>query len=270
MSDAPPPNTPPDGPRGPSAPRRKMRADQLLVERGLCESRSRAQALILAGEVVAGDAMAGEARVDKAGQNLWSDVPLRLKTQQRFVSRGGDKLEGALEDFGFEPRDLRVADVGASTGGFTDCVLSRGAREVIAIDVGHGQLAEKLVRDRRVTSLERTNARHLTTEQIGGTVDLAVVDASFIGLGLLLPALAAIVRSGGHLLALVKPQFEVGREEASRSAGVIRDAAVRQRAIDGVIEELAPHGFILLKDAPCRVPGPKGNVEHFVLAVRQA
>ncbi len=252
-----------------SAPRRKVRADQLLVERGICDSRSRAQALILAGEVVAGDASTGEARVEKAGQNLWSDVPLRLKTQQRFVSRGGDKLEGALADFGFDPAGLRVADVGASTGGFTDCVLSHGARAVVAIDVGHGQLAEKLRSDPRVTSLERTNARHLTPAQLGGAVDLVVVDASFIGLGLLLPALAAIVQSGGHLLALVKPQFEVGREEATRSAGVIRDPAVRKRAIDRVIGELAPHGFTLQNDAPCRVPGPKGNVEHFILAVRQ-
>lgn len=252
-----------------SAPRRKVRADQLLVERGLCGSRSRAGALILAGEVVAGDASTGEARVEKAGQNLWSDVPLRLKTQARFVSRGGDKLDGALADFGFAPAGLRVADVGASTGGFTDCVLSHGAREVVAIDVGHGQLAEKLRSDPRVFSLERTNARHLTAEQIGGVVDLAVVDASFIGLGLLLPALAAIVRDGGHLLALIKPQFEVGRDEATRSAGVIRDPDVRQAAIDRVLAELTPAGFERAADAPCRVPGPKGNVEHFVLAVRQ-
>lgn len=242
---------------------KKERADQLLVLRGLAESRARAQALILAGEV-----FSGERRVEKSGDRLPTDAPLRVRERQKYVSRGGMKLEGALLDLGFSPQDLLVADIGASTGGFTDCVLQHGARRVYAVDVGHGQLAEKLRQDPRVISLERTNARHLTPELVEGGVDLAVVDASFIGLGKLLPALAAIVKPGGSLLALVKPQFEVGRELATRHAGVVRDETVRARAIQRVLGEVQRHGFSVQADARCRVAGPKGNVEHFCLARR--
>jgi 23S rRNA (cytidine1920-2'-O)/16S rRNA (cytidine1409-2'-O)-methyltransferase len=219
--------------------------------------------MILAGEVVA-----GETRVEKAGQLLWSDVPLRLKARERYVSRGGDKLDGALSDLAFEPAGLTAADVGASTGGFTDCLLGRGVRLVYAIDVGQGQLAEKLRQDPRVVSLERTNARNLTADEVGGGVELAVVDASFISLDKLLPALARIVVPRGHLLALIKPQFEVGREEASRSAGVVRDERLRSEAVVRVLGAIAESGFEVLGDARSRVAGPKGNVEHFALARR--
>ena len=244
----------------------KCRADQLVVAQGLAETRSRAQALIMAGEVFFSE----DQRVEKAGQMLPGDAVLRVRNNQKYVSRGGLKLEGALIDTGFEPRGLVAADIGASTGGFTDCLLESGATRVYAVDVGHGQLAEKLRQDERVVVMERTNARHLCAEDLGGGVDLTVVDASFIGLGQLLPALSRITKPGGHLLALIKPQFEVGRAEASRHAGVIRDPVVRQQAVDKVIAEVAAAGFDPVVDHPCRLPGPKGNVEHFILARRHA
>jgi 23S rRNA (cytidine1920-2'-O)/16S rRNA (cytidine1409-2'-O)-methyltransferase len=233
----------------------------LLVQQGLSESRSRAAALILAGEV-----FSGETRIEKAGQQLASDAPLRVREKQKYVSRGGLKLEGALEDTGFDPSGLLVADIGASTGGFTDCVLSRGASRVFAVDVGQGQLAEKLRRDPRVVVMERTNARTLTAESVEGGVDLVVVDASFIGLDKLLPAITAITKPAGYLLALIKPQFEVGREEATRSGGVIKDPVVRRQAIERALSQVNEAGFTTLSEHPCRLPGPKGNVEHFVLA----
>jgi 23S rRNA (cytidine1920-2'-O)/16S rRNA (cytidine1409-2'-O)-methyltransferase len=242
----------------------KVRADQLLVDLGLVENRSRAQALILAGEIFIGD----DVRVEKAGQQLRRDTELRVREQQKYVSRGGLKLEGALADCGCDPNGLTVADVGASTGGFTDCVLLRGARRVFAIDVGHGQLAEKLRQDERVHVMERTNARHLKLEDVDGGVDLVVVDASFISLDKLLVAIFEIIRPGGHLLALIKPQFEVGRAEATKHAGVIRDPDVRQKAISGVLDQVKLRGFEPINDHPCRIPGPKGNVEHFVYAHR--
>lgn len=244
--------------------KQKIRADQLLVEQGLAENRSRAQALIMAGEV-----FAGELKVEKAGQTLSTDLVLRIRNLQKYVSRGGIKLEGALSDSGFDPTGLVAADIGASTGGFTDCLLQHGAARVFAIDVGHGQLAGRLRNDPRVVVMERTNARTLTAEQVGGGVDLVVVDASFIGLGKLLPALAACLIPGGHLLALIKPQFEVGREEATRHAGVIRDPILRQKAVDKVCAEVETSGFSLLSNHRCRLPGPKGNVEHFILAQRE-
>lgn len=243
-------------PKGP-----KMRADQILVERGLVSSRSRAQALILAGEV-----FSDNRRIEKAGEQLRADTPLRVREQQKYVSRGGLKLEGAFLDTGFDPAGLVVADIGASTGGFTDCVLSRGATKVYAVDVGHGQLAEKLRQDGRVIVMERTNARHLVAENVGGGVDMVVVDASFISIEKLLDAIARITKPGGHLLALIKPQFEVGRDEATRGGGVIRDSTIRQRAVTDAILQVEAHGFRRISDYPCRVHGPKGNVEHFVLA----
>lgn len=246
----------------------KARADVLLVSQGLAPTRSRAQALILAGEV-----FQGERRVEKPGALLPDDAELTVRARQKYVSRGGLKLEGALADLGFDPSGARAADIGASTGGFTDCLLQHGAAHVYAIDVGHGQLAHKLTQDPRVTVLDRTNARHLQPDQVGGGVDLVVVDASFISLDKLLPAIAALLRPAPtapqtpkHLLALVKPQFEVGRAEAQRGQGVIRDPEVRRRAIENVLAEMRRGGFEILGECPCRVAGPKGNVEHFVLA----
>ncbi len=219
----------------------------------------------MAGEVFFG----ADQRVEKAGQMLPADAVIRVRNIQKYVSRGGLKLEGALDDTGFDPSDLVAADVGASTGGFTDCLLQRGASRVFAIDVGHGQLAEKLRQDTRVINLERTNARHISVDHVGGGVDLTVVDASFIGLGKLLEAISTVTKPGGHLLALIKPQFEVGREEASRSAGVIRDPKVRQAAIDKVIGQVDQQGFEPLSDHRCHIKGPKGNLEHFIFARRR-
>jgi 23S rRNA (cytidine1920-2'-O)/16S rRNA (cytidine1409-2'-O)-methyltransferase len=256
-----PPGKPPPATGKSGAPRGKQRVDVLLVERGLAPTRAKAQALVLAGEVFRGDE-----RVEKPGLLVPPDTELTVRSRQKYVSRGGLKLEGALADLGFSPTGLRAADVGASTGGFTDCLLQHGAAHVYAIDVGQGQLAHKLTTDERVSVLDRTNARHLAPEQVGGGVELVVVDASFISLEKLLPAISHLLLPGGHLLALIKPQFEVGRAEAQRSRGVIRDPELRDSAISAVLGAVRDAGFELLGDCPCRVPGPKGNVEHFVLA----
>lgn len=244
----------------------KVRADQLLVTKGLAPSRAKAQALVLAGKVFVGDA-----RVEKAGAMLADDAPIAVRGDDHpYVSRGGVKLAGALDAFGVDPTDKACVDLGASTGGFTDCLLQRGAARVAAVDVGYGQLAHKLRVDSRVLVLERKNAKTLEPEQLGGLADLVVVDASFIGLGKLLPAVARITKPGGELVALVKPQFEVGREEAARSRGVVKDAAVRTRAIESVAQEVKAAGFELLGTTDSTLPGPKGNVEAFVYARRQS
>jgi 23S rRNA (cytidine1920-2'-O)/16S rRNA (cytidine1409-2'-O)-methyltransferase len=193
-----------------------------LVEKGLAKSRSQAQALLLAGRVYR-----GEERVEKAGTLLGDDEALSVRQFSQFVSRGGDKLEGALKELQLDVAGAVAADIGASTGGFSDCLLQRGAKKVFAIDVGHGQLAEKLRQDERVVVMERTNARHLTTDTLGEAMDLVVVDASFISLELLLEPILNIMRPGAGLLALVKPQFEVGKQEAARHKGVIKDEALR-------------------------------------------
>src|SRR6478752_4447169 len=228
---------------------KKQRVDVLLVERGLAETRAKAQSLVLAGEV-----FRGEERVDKPGTLLHSDTQLSVRSREKYVSRGGLKLEGALADLGFDPTGLVAADVGASTGGFTDCLLQHGAQKVYAIDVGHGQLAEKLRQDPRVVVMDRTNARQLTAESFPEPIGLTLVDASFISLDKLLPAIAAFLPSGGRLLALIKPQFEVGREEATRSRGVVSDEAVRSEAVARALAHVEAAGFSLVGDARCRVP----------------
>jgi 23S rRNA (cytidine1920-2'-O)/16S rRNA (cytidine1409-2'-O)-methyltransferase len=244
----------------------KVRADQLLVDKKLAPSRTRAQALILGGRVYV-----GEARVEKAGAMLPADAPIALREEDHpYVSRGGVKLAGALDAFGVDPSGKRCVDLGASTGGFTDCLLQRGAASVAAVDVGYGQLAHSLRTDPRVLVLERTNARSLEASQIGGEVDLCVVDASFIGLGKLLDAIARLLQPRGELVALIKPQFEVGREEAARSRGVVRDPEIRRAAIDGAVREVESAGFDVLGTADCVIPGPKGNLEAFVHARRGA
>jgi 23S rRNA (cytidine1920-2'-O)/16S rRNA (cytidine1409-2'-O)-methyltransferase len=244
---------------------RKNRLDQSLVTRGLARTRSEAQALVLSGVVYVGGA-----REDKAGTFVADDADLEIRgSRSRFVSRGGDKLDGALEHFALDVQDMRCLDVGASTGGFTDCLLQRGARQVIAVDVGYGQLAHALRVDPRVVVMERTNARSLDEPAIGGAVDLTVVDASFIGLGKLAPALARCTREGGDLVALVKPQFEVGRKEASRGKGVVRDPEVRAGAIAAAVSSLIVEGFVIRGQCDSTVAGPKGNVEAFVWATRR-
>src|SRR4051794_10061734 len=238
----------------------KARIDQLLVTRGLAPSRARAQAMVLAGNV-----FVGGARVDKAGTMVPEDAAIEVRgAEHPYVSRGGVKLAGALDAFAIDVTGLACLDVGASTGGFTGCLLQRGAARVVAVDVGYGQLAHKLRVDARVVVMERTNARDLQPTAIGGPSDLTVVDASFIGLAKLADAIARCTRPGGQLVALVKPQFEVGREEASRGKGVVRDPEVRARAIAEAARAVSETGFAILGQTDCVIEGPKGNREAFV------
>jgi len=241
----------------------KRRIDLLLVERELAPTRAQAQALILAGKVFTGDR-----RIDKAGTELDPNIELIVREPERFVSRGGHKLEGALDALACRVEGAICADVGASTGGFTDCLLQRGASKVYAIDVGHGQLAHKIASDPRVVVMDRSNARHLTPEVFSDRLDLVVVDASFISLEKLLPAISSWMTPGTRLLAMIKPQFEVGRDEARKSRGVIRDQSVRSAAIEHVLGAIRDSGFDVRGGADSDVPGPKGNVEYFVLAIK--
>jgi 23S rRNA (cytidine1920-2'-O)/16S rRNA (cytidine1409-2'-O)-methyltransferase len=240
----------------------KTRLDQVLVSRGLAPSRARAQAVVLAGSV-----FVGGVRVDKAGSLVADDAEVEVRgADHPYVSRGGVKLAGALDAFARDVRGLRCLDLGASTGGFTDCLLQRGATTVVAVDVGYGQLAHKLRVDPRVVVMERTNGRNLDAAAIGGAVDLTVVDASFIGLGALLPAIARCTRPDGDLVALVKPQFEVGRDQASRGRGVVRDDALRAEAVAAVREAAMATGFHVQAQIDSVLAGPKGNREVFLLA----
>ena len=241
---------------------KRVRADLLLVERALAPSREKARALIGAGVVFA----AGQ-RVDKAGDLVPKEIALEVRGNPiPFVSRGGVKLEGAIAALGVEVRGAVCADFGASTGGFTDCLLQRGAARVHAIDVGYGQLHEKLRRDPRVVVRERTNARHLDAASLGGPIDLVVIDASFIGLGKLLPAAAAVLGPSGTILAMVKPQFEVGPKGLDK--GVVRDPALRQRAIEAVAEEARGLGLSERGRVDSSLPGPDGNLEAFLWLAR--
>jgi 23S rRNA (cytidine1920-2'-O)/16S rRNA (cytidine1409-2'-O)-methyltransferase len=238
---------------------KKQRADLTLLALGLAPSRERARALILAGQVFAGDR-----RIDKAGDLIAEGTALRVRGEDHpYVSRGGVKLAGALDAFGIDPAGVTAADIGASTGGFTDCLLQRGAARVYAIDVGYGQLHDKLRRDSRVVVMERVNARYLTPQSLPEQVDWIVIDASFIGLGKLLPAARTLLRDGGRVVALIKPQFEVGRESVGKG-GVVRDAAARSGAIEGVIEGVKALGLTVEGQADSVLSGPEGNLEHFV------
>ncbi len=240
----------------------KKRVDVVLVAQGKVETRARAQAFVMAGRV-----RIGGVRIDKPGTIVSIDAALDVDAEQTYVSRGGHKLEGALASFaalGLDVRHKIAADFGASTGGFVDCLLQRGATRVHAIDVGHGLLHERLRQDARVILHERTNARTLDPTLLGEQVELVVIDASFIGLAKLLDAARAVLVPGGELLALIKPQFEAGREEVSRGQGVIRDEEVRTRIVMEVLEQVRGAGFEVLGDAACVLTGPKGNREHFV------
>jgi 23S rRNA (cytidine1920-2'-O)/16S rRNA (cytidine1409-2'-O)-methyltransferase len=236
------------------------RLDQVLVERGLAETRARAQALVLAGEVWSGDK-----RLDKAGQRVADDAPLEVKGRDHpYVSRGGLKLAHGLAHFRIDPRDKVALDIGASTGGFTDVLLRAGARRVYAVDVGHGQLAWKLRQDPRVVVLEQFNARHLGHAQIPEPVDLIVCDASFIGLELVLPPALALAAPGAELVALIKPQFEVGKGRVGKG-GVVRDPALHQEVCARIAAWLgARPGWQVLGVTPSPIRGPEGNVEFLI------
>lgn len=233
------------------------------MERGLAPSRAKAQALILAGQVVVGDQ-----RVDKPGAPVLFDAELRLKGEVLpFVSRGGLKLEGALKTLGLDVANAVAADIGASTGGFTDCLLQRGARRVYALDVGYGQLHEKMRTDPRVISRERVNARYLTEAELPEPLDVLVIDVSFISLKLVLPAVLLRLKVGGLLVALVKPQFEAGRENVGKG-GVVRDVAARKAAIDGVVEFARAAGLEVIGLLDSSITGPAGNLEALLAARR--
>ena len=242
----------------------KVRADQLLVQRGLAESRTRAQALILSGNVFVSDR-----RVSKAGDLLAEDVELTVKGRDHpWVSRGGIKLDHGLTHFGFDVAGAVALDVGSSTGGFTDVLLSRGATRVYAVDVGTNQLAWKLRSDPRVVVHEQTNARDLTPDIIPEPVDIVVCDASFIGLSKVLDAALDLAKPGAKLVALVKPQFEAGRDEVGKG-GVVRDPAVHQRVCDEAAEWVRSKGWTVLGIEPSPITGPEGNVEFLLGAVKE-
>jgi 23S rRNA (cytidine1920-2'-O)/16S rRNA (cytidine1409-2'-O)-methyltransferase len=238
----------------------KKRADLLLVERGLSESRNKASALILAGKV-----FSGERRIEKAGEQLAEDLPLELRGQDHpWVSRGGVKLARALEHFGIDPAGRICLDIGVSTGGFTDVLLARGASKVYAVDVGRGQLAWKLRQDSRVLLSEGCNARHLTREQVSEPPSLIVCDTSFIGLASVLGASLLLAAPGAELVALIKPQFEVGREGVGKG-GIVRDPALRAEACKNVADWLAQQpGWRVLGIIESPIAGAEGNIEYLI------
>lgn len=239
----------------------KSRVDQILVERGLAESRARAQALILAGHV-----FSGERKIEKAGQAIDLEAPLEVRGRDHpWVSRGGIKLAHGLDHFGWDVTAAVAIDVGSSTGGFTDVLLSRGACRVYAVDSGTNQLAWKLRQDPRVIVLEKTNARHLTPDIIPEPIDLIVCDASFIGLAKVLERPMTFAKSGARLLALIKPQFEAGREEVGKG-GVVRDPAVHLRVCLEVEHWLTTMGWSSLGIEQSPITGPEGNVEFLIAA----
>ncbi len=236
----------------------KQRLDQRLVSEGLAETRTRAEALIRAGRVLVDDSP-----VEKPGTRVADAASVRLRGgQRRFASRGGEKLAGALEDLRVDPAGRLCLDVGASTGGFTDCLLQAGARHVVAVDVGYGQLDAGLRADPRVTVLERTNARKLAPQELPGVPQLVTVDVSFISVRLLLPRLRELA-PGAELLVMVKPQFEVGRGQVGKG-GVVRDEALRREAVEGVRAAALELGYETVGEAESRLPGPKGNREVFL------
>ena len=239
--------------------RNRERLDKLLVDRGLAQSRERARALIMAGQVVVNDHLA-----DKAGTQVSIDADIRLKGEDiPFVSRGGLKLARALDEFGLDVSDLIALDVGASTGGFTDCLLQRGARKVYAVDVGYGQLAWKLRQDSRVVNLEKTNIRYLEPDTLTESPDLAVIDASFISLDKVLPPTLRLIRDGGAVVALIKPQFEVGKGEVGKG-GVVRDESKHRNVVGNVVALAESLGLAVCGVTESPILGPKGNREFLI------
>lgn len=238
----------------------KVRLDALLAQRGLFGSRTRAAASVLAGEVLIGDE---RRRASKPGQMVEDSVVVSVDERPRFVSRGGLKLENALGALGIEVEGRRALDVGASTGGFTDCLLQRGAAHVVAVDVAYGELAWSLRQDARVTVLERVNARALAREELPYAADLVVADLSFISLAKVLPAVLGCVEERFDALVMVKPQFEVGRARVGKG-GVVREPELRREAVVAVAQAAQALGAEVLGLAPSGLPGPKGNLETFL------
>lgn len=242
----------------------KLRLDLLLVEQGLAESRSKAQAYIMAGLVYL-----GEKKLDKAGLELPEDAAITVRGKEHpWVSRGGMKLAKALAEYTIDPTGMIAMDVGSSTGGFTDVLLTHGATKVYAVDVGTGQLDPKIRNDARVVVMEQTNARHLTRAMIPDALDLIVCDASFISLTKVLAAAIQLAKSGAQLVALVKPQFEVGKAEVSRGKGVITDPALHQWSCDLVREWIMGEGWRVIGVTESPIKGPKGNTEFLLYATK--
>ncbi|VWX54771.1 TlyA family RNA methyltransferase [Novosphingobium sp. 9U] len=267
MSNAPPPrSSDPAGKRKPAAKPKlaaKVRVDQLLVDRGLAESRTRAQALVLAGLV-----FSGESKIAKPGQQIAGDAVLDVRGRDHpWVSRGGIKLAHAIEHFGLDPAGATAMDIGSSTGGFTDVLLSKGAARVFAVDSGTNQLAWKLRQDPRVTVLEQTSARILTPEMIDAACDWVVCDASFIGLAKVLEVPLRLAAARCTLVALIKPQFEVGRGEVGKG-GVVRDPALHARVCGEVRDWLEASGWTVHGIVESPITGPEGNVEFLVYSSR--
>lgn len=234
----------------------KKRLDVLLTEQGYAETRSKAQAIIMSGQVY----VDGQ-KADKAGISYEENVSIEVRGETcPYVSRGGWKLEKALRYFKVDPSGYVCSDSGASTGGFTDCLLQQGAKKVFAIDVGYGQLDWKIRSDDRVVVMERTNIRYVTLEELGEPLDLSVVDVSFISLRIVLPAIKALLKSSGQVLCLIKPQFEAGREKVGKK-GVIRDAAVHKEVLDDFVLLAGELGFTILGLTFSPVKGPEGNIE---------
>lgn len=238
---------------------KKERLDALLMNRGMFESRAKAQAAVMAGQV-----LVNEQKIDKPGTPVPPDVTIRLLGNNLpYVSRGGLKLEKALQIFPISVKDKIVADIGASTGGFTDCALQNGAVKVYAIDVGYGQLAWKLRSDERVINMERTNVRYLEKDSLPEQVDAATIDVAFISLDKVLPAVHKIVKEDGFVIALIKPQFEAGKENVGKK-GVVRDAKVHESVINNVIDFAKAEGFGIAGLDFSPIKGPEGNIEYLL------
>lgn len=238
---------------------KKERLDALLMNRGMFESRAKAQAAVMAGQV-----LVNEQKIDKPGTPVPPDVTIRLLGNNLpYVSRGGLKLEKALQIFPISVKDKIVADIGASTGGFTDCALQNGAIKVYAIDVGYGQLAWKLRSDERVINMERTNVRYLEKDSLPEQVDAATIDVAFISLDKVLPAVHKIVKDDGFVIALIKPQFEAGKENVGKK-GVVRDAKVHESVINNVIDFAKTEGFGIAGLDFSPIKGPEGNIEYLL------
>jgi 23S rRNA (cytidine1920-2'-O)/16S rRNA (cytidine1409-2'-O)-methyltransferase len=244
--------------------RKKIRLDQLMVEKGLAESREKAKAIIMAGEV-----MVDGAREDKPGHTFHEESKITIKTQPMpYVSRGGLKLEAAIRHFNIDVKGLVMLDTGASTGGFTDCLLQHGAKSVIAVDVGYGQMHWRLRNDPRVTVIEKTNARNLTSEDINERPDAAVIDVSFISLKLIIPPVSALLHENTFIIALIKPQFEAGKGEVGKG-GVVRDEETHNRIIADISDFCKKQGLTPVGVIPSPILGPKGNKEFLIYLKRQ-
>lgn len=237
---------------------KKLRIDNLLVDRGLFESRESAQRSIMAGEVKIGDQVAS-----KASQLVDPQAAITVAEAQRYVGRGGQKLEGALDHFEIDVNGKVALDIGASTGGFTDCLLQRGAEKVYAVDVGHGQLAWKIRNDPRVVVLEKVNARTLSSEQVPKFLDLIVIDVSFISLTLILPSAFDLIAPDGVIVALIKPQFELERQDVGRG-GIVRDPALHEKAQQKIVGSAEAAGQRVVGLVPSTITGADGNQEFFI------